>query len=163
MGSIRQTLNAAAIAIPLAFGTAGPASAGESVAGKSAEKVPTAGNAVSKVSERTSAAVNVVIPAGQDFRAEVRHYLHRERCYALSYAPKNVGSWLAAIGELDALNESVPGIMGTKLESKFEAAKDRLAAERIRAGTDFTTIMDPRRPLSKRETDCVTGKGVKQI
>lgn len=47
-------------------------------------------------------------PREQDFRAEVRHYLEREKCYVLSNPTKNAPTWLNAIAKFDAVNERAP-------------------------------------------------------
>ena len=95
----------------------------------------------------------------QDFRAEVRYYLEREKCYVVGNAPKNAPTWLSAIGKFDSLNERAPKNYGKKTAAAIEKAKDRLENERQKAKTTFSAIMDDGRKLPKKERECLDGSG----
>ena len=92
---------------------------------------------------------------GQDFQAEVRYYLEREKCYVLSHAPKNAPTWLAAISKFDSLNERAPKNYGKNTADAIEKAKNELEAERQKARVPFGKIMDGDRRLNQKESKCL--------
>lgn len=147
-------LRAAAIALPLA------------TAAVSAESADTVGRTIETTRVRTTASLHNVRTSevsGQDFRGEVREYLHREKCYVLTKAPKNTSAWLAAIGDAGKANEAAPVKFDGKAADAFERAKERLEAERAKAGTSWMDIMSAERRLSSKERECLSGESKTMI
>ena len=141
-------LRAAAIALPLA------------TAAVSAESADTVGRAVETTRAHTTASLHNVRASevsGQDFRGEVREYLHREKCYVLTNTPKNISAWLATIGDVEKANEISSVKFNGKMADTFERAKERLEAERTKAGVSWSDIMSMERKLSSKERECLSG------
>lgn len=163
MKNLLETARAVAIAAPLALASV-PATANE-FAGALGTGIAdmvidsTKDKAEKAVSGGKSNASDYSGADGQDFRAEVRYYLEREKCYVIAKAPKNAPTWLAAIGKFDDVNERAPKNYGKKTAAAIEKAKDRLEAERQKAKTSFSAIMDSGRKLTNRERECLGGIG----
>lgn len=142
MKNLTDAFKSALVAIPLAVSV-------------QATSVEAAQHGTSKTVDGTRSAVSAV----HDFKGEVREYLNREKCYVLSKAPANAGAWLGAIGKFETINERLPENYGKKDAEALERAKDALEKERVKAKTPFSSIMDPERPKSNKERECLSGAG----
>lgn len=159
MRNFLETARIVALATPLAIASA-PASANEfagSLGSGIADMVidSTKDRAEKTVSGQSADSREYATKNGQDFQAEVRYYLEREKCYVVANAPKNAPTWLAAIGKFDALNERAPKNYGKKTADAIEKAKDRLEAERQKAKVPFDKIMDDGRRMNDKERKCL--------
>lgn len=144
MQHFKNFARAAAIAVPLAF--TGPAEAVDSTS-----PTPTVARVVQKTRIRANEA--------QDFQGEVRDYLVREKCYALTHPVKNSQAWLSAIGKFNDVNERAGKKLSGKEIAAFENAKAKLETERVKAGISFTDMMDAERMITGKEAECLSGKG----
>lgn len=159
MRNFLETARIVALAAPLAIASA-PASANEfagTLGSGIADMVidSTKDKAEKAVSGQSENSREYATKNGQDFQAEVRYYLEREKCYVVANAPKNAPTWLAAIGKFDALNERAPKNYGKKTAQAIEKAKDRLETERQKAKVPFDKIMDDGRRMNDKERKCL--------
>ncbi len=146
MNVFKDSFKALAIAVPLAL--AAPAATAKSPSPELSHTV-----------ENTRARVgNVFDELSDDLVQEVRFHLHVERCFVLNNKTKNAPEWLAAIGELDRVNDETAGKYDQKSQDAFERAKERLQTARAKAGVPFYRIMDGNRDVSGQEKACLVRK-----
>ena len=168
MRTVLETARAVALAAPLALAAA-PATANEFAGSMSSGMADLLIDATKNRTERAVSAkparikTKAAVPQDTDFRAEVRYYLEREKCYVLSNPSKNAPTWLSAIAKFDSINERAPKNYGKKTAAAIEKAKSGLEAERQKAKVPFATIMDEDRPMSAKERECLSGKGRTKI
>lgn len=159
MNVFKDSFKAVAIAIPLAL--AAPAATAKS---PSPELSHTVENTRARVGKAVAGAVIRVEDSknwndlSNDLVEEVRFHLHVERCFVLNNRTKNAPEWLAAIGELDRVNDETAGKYDQKAQDSFERAKERLQKARAKAGIPFYRIMDGDRDVSNQEKACLVRK-----